>query len=99
MFGDGIRLNVGQVETLMLRENEIRFYFRAPLELSPGREFEISLADSPVFPAVPVPSGICDVPVADMPSLPKPVRETHEAYIQAAASFKRVSPFKKSFSP
>lgn len=99
MFSDCVRLNVGQVETLTLRENTARFFFREPLELRPGHGFEITLTGSPVFPAVPVPSGICDVPPADVPSLPMPVRQAHEAYIQSAASYKRVSPFKKSFSP
>jgi hypothetical protein len=99
MFRDYVRLNVGQVETLTMREDIIRFFFREPLELSHGHGFEITLTGSPIFPAVPVPSGICDVPPADVPSLPTAVREAHEAYIQSAASFKRVSPFKKSFSP
>jgi hypothetical protein len=99
MFPDGVRLNVGQVETLTLRDDVIRFFFREPLELRPGHGFQITLTGSPIFPAVPVPSGICDVPPADVPSLPRAVREAHEAYIQSAASFKRVSPFKKSLSP
>lgn len=99
MFSNRLRLNVGQVETLTLKEHVIRFLFRAPLELSSGHGLKITLTNAPVYRAVPVPSGICDVPAADLPSLPKLVREAHEAYIQSAASFKRVSPFKKSLSP
>jgi hypothetical protein len=99
MFADGVRFNVGQVETLTLWEHVVRFFFRAPLGLAPGHELEITQTDRPVFPAVPVPSGICDVQPAAVPSLPEPVRDAHDAYIQAAASFKRVSPYKKSFSP
>ncbi|GEM_PF-5540171 len=99
MFAGTVRLNIGQVETLTLRNDYTCFFFRAPSGLSPGHGFEITLTDSPIFPAVPVPSGIRDVPPADTPSLPKPVREAHEAYIQSAASFKRVSSFKRSFSP
>ena len=99
MFSDGIRLNVGQVETLTLWEEEIRFFFRSPLNLNPEHGFKIHLTDSPVFPSVPVPSGICIVPIANIRSVPRQIREAHEAFIHAAASFKRVSPFKKSFSP
>jgi hypothetical protein len=99
LFPDVVRFNVGQVETLTMREDTIRFLFREPLELSPGHGFNVTLTGSPIFPAVPVPSGICDVPPADVPSLPRAIREAHEAYIQSAASFKRVSPFKRSFSP
>jgi 5-methylcytosine-specific restriction enzyme A len=99
MFPDSVRLNVGQVETLTLRKDTIRYFFRAPLKVRRGHDFEITLTDSPIYPSVPVPSGICDVPPGDVPSLPKPVREAHEAFIQSAASYKRISPFKKLLSP
>ena len=99
MFSDFIRLNVGQVETLTLSKGTIRLFFRAPLELNSNHRFEIQLTDSPVFPSVPIPSGICSVEVADMASLPTSVRDAHDAYIRAAASFKRGSPFKKAYSP
>jgi 5-methylcytosine-specific restriction enzyme A len=99
LFPDKIRLNAGQVETLTLQQDIIRFFFRESLELSHGHEFVITRTGSPIFRAVPVPSGICDVAPADVPSLPKAVREAHEAYLQSAASFKRVSPFKRSYSP
>lgn len=99
LFPDAVRLNVGQVETLTLGEDLIRFLFQEPLELSADHGLEIILTGSPIYPAVPVPSGVCLVSPADVPSLPKAVREAHETYIQSAAAFKRVSPFKKSFSP
>jgi 5-methylcytosine-specific restriction enzyme A len=99
MFSDRVRLNVGQVETLTLREDVIRVFFQAPLPLRSGHNYEITLTEGPIFPSVPVPSGVCDVSPSDVPSLPKSVRKSHEKFVQSAASFKRVSPFKKSFSP
>ncbi|HEY8749911.1 MAG TPA: HNH endonuclease [Tepidisphaeraceae bacterium] len=99
MHPHGVRLNVGQVETLTLWEDGARFFFRSPLNLSRGHPFTVQLSDSPIYPSVPVPSGSCFVPSAEVPSLPASIRDAHERYIQAAASFKHRSPFKRSFSP
>jgi 5-methylcytosine-specific restriction enzyme A len=59
----------------------------------------VQVTREPVFPAVPVPSGVYYIAAADLPSLPAAVREAHNAFIREAASRKRRSPFKKSFSP
>lgn len=99
MFPDGLRLNVGQVETLTCFEGGVRFLFQSPLHLGSELRFEVNRSDGPVYPSVPVPSGVCLVPSAELASLPIEVREAHETYIRSAASFKRVSPFKGSFSP
>lgn len=99
MQAGSLRLNVGQVETLTLSADSARFLFRSPLQRKPNKNFDILLSERPVYTSVPVPSGICFVPVAELPSLPATIRNSHEVYIQAAASFKRVSPFRRSFSP
>jgi 5-methylcytosine-specific restriction enzyme A len=99
MFPDAFRLNVGQVEALTLATDEARFLFRAPLPLEDASPVEVEIGSVPYYRAVPVPSGVCYVGAEELPSLPSAVRESHNAYIRAAASFKRVSPFKKSFSP
>jgi len=57
MHPHGVRLNVGQVETLTLWEDGARFFFRSPLNLSRGHPFTVQLSDSPIYPSVPVPSG------------------------------------------
>jgi hypothetical protein len=99
LFPDMLRLNVGQVEVLKLTADEAMFLFRAPLDAESAAPCELQVSSDPVFAAVPVPSGVCFIAADDLPSLPSAVREAHNAYINAAASFKRVSPFKKSFSP
>ncbi|MFI5380714.1 MAG: hypothetical protein ACHRHE_15555 [Tepidisphaerales bacterium] len=99
MFPDSLRLNVGQVEVLTLDSSGARFLFRAPLELGADCDFRVEGGREPIYRAVPVPSGVCFIRAAELPSLPSVVRTAHEAYIGAAASFKRMSPFKKSFSP
>ena len=99
MYPYGLRLNVGQVETLTLWEDGSRFLFQSPLHLGPDQRFDVNTSQSPVYPAVPVPSGVCQVASTDLVILPAAVRTAHEAYIQAAASFKRGSPFKRSHSP
>lgn len=99
MFQNMLRLNVGQVEVLTLDANECRFLFASPLDLEVALPFEMAIGPLPVYPAVPVPSGVCFAPAANLVSLPSSVRIAHNAYIQAAASRKSVSPFKKSFSP
>ena len=97
MYAHGLRLNVGQVETMIFSEEGARFLFQALLEMD--RRYEITLTENPVYPAVPVASGVCFVPSSELPTLPATVRHAHHKYIQSATSFKRVSPFKRSFSP
>ena len=99
MFAHRLRLNVGQVETLTLSAEGGRYLFRSPLVFDMPHRFEIRVSDNPIYPAVPVPSGVCFVPQSELATLPEAIRNSHEAYIQAAASFKRSSPFKRSFSP
>jgi 5-methylcytosine-specific restriction protein A len=99
MLSNKLRLNVGQVEVLVLDSDGGMFLFQEPLELDADHNFEVNIGQEPVFPAVPIPSGTCFIPASELSSLPTAVRKAHNAYIQAAASYKHVSPFKKSFSP
>ena len=99
MFDCAIRLNVGQVEALTLLADQVRFLFQAPLSEEDARPGEVDLGSAPYYPAVPIPSGVCTVAADDVKSLPLAVRDSHDAYIRAAASFKRVCPHQKSFSP
>jgi hypothetical protein len=99
MYPHGLRLNVGQVETLSFSDESARFLFQSPLAFSPDPRFEVNTDSSPVYPAVPVSSGVCQVAPSDIIAMPSVVRKAHEAYIQTAASFKQVSPFRRSHSP
>jgi 5-methylcytosine-specific restriction protein A len=99
MHEHSLRLNVGQVETVTLAAQGAWFLFRAPLDLGMDRRFEIDISSDPRYPAVPIESGVCFVPAANMVSFPAIIRDVHVSYIRAAASYKRVSPFKKSYSP
>jgi hypothetical protein len=99
MFPNTLRLNVGQVEALTLTADEARFLFHAPLSSEDASSGKVEVGSAPYYPAVPIPSGVCVIAVDNLPTLPSAVREAHYAYIRAAASFKRRSPFRKSFSP
>jgi 5-methylcytosine-specific restriction enzyme A len=99
MFAHAVRLNVGQVEALTLTADSASFLFRAPLSSKDASPGEIEINNDPYYPAVPVSSGVCIIAADDLPSLSAAVREAHNAYIRAAASFKRGSPFRNSFSP
>jgi hypothetical protein len=94
-----IRLNVGQVETLTSWREEVRFLFRQPIASVSGGHLHIDGGGKPVYAAVPVPSGIARIAATEVSSLPQDIRTAHEAYLQEAASLKRVSPFKRAFSP
>ncbi len=99
LLSQAIRLNVGQVETLTLGRTRARFLFRSPLVLDEWGKMTVELSDDPYYPAVPIPSGVCVVPVKRFSTFPQSIRDRHHEYIRAAASFKSVSPFKRSFSP
>jgi 5-methylcytosine-specific restriction enzyme A len=99
MFAHAIRLNVGQVEALTLTADGARFLFRAPLSSTDASPGEIEIDNDPYYSAIQLSSGVCIIAANDLPSLSAAVREAHNAYIRAAASFKRRSPFRKSFSP
>jgi len=99
MFPFHLQLNVGQVEALTLKADEVRLLFRAPLSKRDASPGELEINSDPYYPAVPVPSGVCTVTPNELSSLPSAVRKAHNAYVRAAASFKRRSPFKKAFSP
>jgi hypothetical protein len=99
MFADALRLNVGQVEALTLTADNARFLFREPLSAKAALPGELETASAAYYRAVPVPSGVCHVGAHDLPSLPSAVRKAHNVYIREAASRKRGSPFRRSFSP
>ena len=99
MFADRIRLNVGQVEVLTLSSDEIVALFRAPFKTRIDERFSIDLDPvNPVYPAVPVASGVFRFAPADLRAVPGKLWSAHESFIDAAAEAKRVSPFKTSFS-
>jgi hypothetical protein len=100
MFDDRLRLNVGQVEVLTLSASELRFIFSASTEITTNRLLSVEFdPKNPVYPAVPRPSGVCRLNSADIQTVPNPFWDAHEEFISDAAHLKRVSPFKKSFSP
>lgn len=99
MHPDMIRLNVGQVEVLTLHADVVRLLFADPFVVSDA-ELEVVRGEEPFFyKSVPVPSGICVVPISLLLSTPAGLRSAHERYVCEAASRKRSSPFKSSFSP
>lgn len=99
MYPDGLRLNVGQVETLTLREEVARYLFQFPCtstRISGSRSTPHKARSTPRFRSR---RASVKSPRPDLVALPVAIRTAHEAYIRAAASFKRGSPFKRSHSP
>jgi 5-methylcytosine-specific restriction protein A len=96
MFADCVRLNVGPVEVLELWGRGAKFEFKVPMVLPHGHDFKIRIPGGgrPVLRAVPIPSGVCAVPLLSLLSLPPALRQAHNAYIRAAASRRAVSPWK-----
>jgi hypothetical protein len=73
--------------------------FKQPIASVSDGSLQIDADEEPVFAAVPIPSGTARVAPSDVSSLPRDILIAHDAYLEAAASFKRVSPFKRAFSP
>jgi 5-methylcytosine-specific restriction enzyme A len=99
MFSNRLRLNVGQVEVLTLSADRARLLVHAPLSSEDASPGNVEIGSKPYYPAVPVPSGVCFMAAHNLSLLSPTVREAHDNYVRAAASFKRRSPFRKSFSP
>lgn len=99
MFAGGIRLNVGQVEVLSISAREVKVVFRRPFDTRVDKRLSLDRGVSnPVYRAVPVTSGICRFAPRDLGTVPRTLWTAHEAFIDAAADAKKVSPFKRSFS-
>jgi hypothetical protein len=99
MFAGLVRLNVGQVAVLSLSSDEIVVLFRTPFKTKRDERFAVYLDPSnPIYPAVPVDSGVCQFSPANFRAIPRTLWTAHESFIDAAANAKKVSPFKTSFS-
>jgi 5-methylcytosine-specific restriction protein A len=94
-----LRLNVGQVEVLALYADFARIIFEAPLHQRVDRRYDIRISQDPVYPAVPVSSGICLPSPTELATLPGVIVAAHEVFIKSAASYKRATPHKKGHSP
>ena len=97
LFKDLIRLNVGQVAVLDLRGDTTSVYCRAPLRLpkQPGIHHETKWRS---YAAIPEPTELYRVDPKFLDDCPVALRAAHLALITAAATRKRRSPFKQSFS-
>jgi len=99
MFNSGIRLNAGQVEVLRLDANDCRIIFHGPIAVRASRRFSVEYKrTAPVYPAVPVPSGVCRFDSKDIESIPNAVWKRHELFIRDAVAAKPTTPHRRSFS-
>jgi hypothetical protein len=85
MFGWGVRLNVGQVASLSFSSNEVVAIVRTP-----KRRY--------VYSAVRVRSAILSFDPQKIATISRREWDSHDRFIKAAASAKKRSPFKASFS-
>lgn len=82
LFPTSIRLNVGQVEVLTLREREVRVLIRTPVEAQAVADFAVEgHANEPWYRAVSVPSALCRVAPSQLGSVPTTVVTAHEHFI------------------
>lgn len=97
LFEDLIRLNVGQIAVLDLRADTAAVYCRAPLRFPkrPGIRLATRWRS---YAAVPEPTALYLVDPKLLADCPAALRAAHFALISAAATRKRRSPFKQSFS-
>lgn len=99
LFRKKVRLNVGQVEVATLSERRLRLFIAANQPVDGGPGVTVVVGDTPAYPAVPVPSGYCDLSPRAIRNPPADVLAAHHEYVLAAASRKRRSPFRRAFSP
>jgi hypothetical protein len=85
MFAWGIRLNVGQVASLDFASDEVVAVIMSP-------------RSKPVYSAVPVGSDVLRFAPEKISAVSPRQWDSHDQFIQAAASAKKKSPFKSSFS-
>lgn len=85
MFDWGIRLNVGQVASLDFASDEVVAVVMSP-------------RSKPVYSAVPVGSDVIRLAPKKIPTLSPRQWDSHDQFVRAAASAKKKSPFKSSFS-
>lgn len=99
MFADRIRLNVGQVEVLTLTSNSISVLFQEAIETPLDTQLTVERSDNDRFyDAVTVPSARCRLAPLEVGTAPRSLWFAHEAFIDAAADAKRISPFKNFLS-
>ncbi len=101
LFPNRIRLNVGPVEVLVLRNDEVFLI----LDGSENGNFltgEISpfMSESEVFyPSVPTEQIMCSLPLEKLDDLYSLIAERHQMFIQLAAKRRKKSSWSGSFSP
>lgn len=93
-----VRLNVGQVALLDVKGGEL-FLCAAPSLPRLAGPAEIDRPRDPVYAAVPIRSVSLRLPLSAIGMLDDRVLAAHRRYIVAAASRKRVSPWRSAHSP
>lgn len=98
---DGIRLNVGPVEVLVLRYNEIFLVLEGEhhSELVPSETSQFLTASEVFYPSVPVQQRLCYLPAEKLDAFYPIVAEAHQAFIALAAKRRKKSAWQASFSP
>lgn len=100
LHGDGIRLNVGPVEVLVLRYNEVYFILDGVVgsEIETG-EINQYLTTSEIFyPSVPIDQIRCFLPADKLSKLYPTIAEAHLSFIASAAKRRKQSAWRASFS-
>jgi hypothetical protein len=100
LFSNKVRLDVGPVEVLVLRSDDI-FLVIADSEDGwfSNREYRNYIKPSELhYPSVPIHQRLCNIPPEFIEKIYPQISENHQRYIQVAADRKKVTTWKSSFS-
>ena len=100
LYPSGVRLNVGPVEVLVLREGEIYLILDGSLgsELVTGEIGKYITASEIFYPSVPIEQIRCYLPAEKFADLYPMIAEAHQAFIAEAAKRRKISTWRSSFS-
>lgn len=98
---DGIRLNVGPVEVLVLRYDEIFIVLDGTnhADLANSEISQFITASEIFYPSVPVQQILCYLPAEKLSDLYPLIVEPHQTFISLAAKRRKKSAWHASFSP
>jgi len=99
LFANEIRLNVGQVEVLVLRSNDVFLVIAEAASEFRGKEYYPYLQPSGIhYRSVPIGQSLCHIPPMLIEKIYPQISEYHRKFIRHAASRRKVTTWKSSFS-
>jgi CRISPR/Cas system-associated protein endoribonuclease Cas2 len=91
---NGIFLNVGQVRVIGIQKGEVVYYFLGRIEKNTSIQIQLHKR---IYDAVPHEGGVSWLKFTDR--IPEELKKAHKRIIISAATYKTLSPFRRSHSP